>query len=55
MIFNALEKKARYIRSTDGGSSWSSTFDLSNGVNANGSGFWGRPIGSIRAYGSYVH
>jgi hypothetical protein len=55
MIFNTLEKKARYIRSTDGGSTWSSTFDLSNGVNAGGSGFWARPIGSISAYGNYVH
>jgi len=55
MIFNALERKARYIRITNGGSSWSSTFDLSNGVNAGGSGFWSRPIGSISAYGNYVH
>ncbi len=55
MIFNTLERKARYMRSTDGGTNWSSTFDLSAGVNAGGSGFWSRPIGSISAYGNYVH
>ncbi|MEO0138395.1 MAG: sialidase family protein [candidate division WOR-3 bacterium] len=55
MIFNTLESKARYIRSVDGGATWSSTFDLSGGVDASGSGFWRRPVGSITAYGIYVH
>ncbi len=55
MIFNSFERKARYIRSTDNGNTWSATFDLSGGVNANGSGFWGRPIGYISAYNGVVH
>ncbi len=53
MTYNTSERRAKYRRSTNGGSSWSSTVDMS-GYNAGGTTPYDRPIGSMDALSNVV-